>query len=407
MIGGMSKKLLDKNMKILMLGWELPPYNSGGLGVACYQLSRALAHKGVAIDFVLPPHAQSEPVDFMNIVTATPVETCDEQVSLPTSDLSSYTRSPEEIRSIQRDYTQFIDRYVLRSKPDIIHAHDWLTLEAGVRAKQRSGVPLVAHVHATEFDRAGGQPGHPLIHEIEQMGLLAADQIFAVSEATKQIIVREYRIPADKIKVVYNSAQNLPVHYTDMINYRYLHMLKQEGYTIVATIGRLTIQKGLSFFLEAAAKAYHRHGRMVFVIAGDGDQRNELIAMSADLGIADAVLFTGFVRGGAWRDVYNIADVFVMSSVSEPFGITALEAAQHTMAITLTNQSGVSEVLKNVLRYDFWDIDKLADQLIAVASSPALRHDLAANVGHEVSLMSWADTAQQLIHRYEVVRGRA
>lgn len=393
-------------MKILMLGWELPPYNSGGLGVACYQLSKALADQGVAIDFVLPPHAQSDPLDFMHVVTATPVETTNEFVE--THDvLYPYSRSTEELRTVQRDYMNFIEHYVVESKPDIIHAHDWLTMEAGIRAKRRSGTPLVAHVHATEFDRAGGQNGHPMIHEIEQMGLLAADQIFAVSEATKRIIVREYHIPADKVKVVYNSAENLPSHYTDMINYRYLHMLKQEGYTIVATIGRLTIQKGLGFFMEAAAKAYHRHGRMAFLIAGDGDQRNELVQMSADLGISDAVLFTGFVRGSAWRDVYNIADVFVMSSVSEPFGITALEAAQHNMAVTLTNQSGVSEVLKNVLRYDFWDVDKLADQLIALASSPALQHDLAQNVNHEVMQMSWADTAKQLIHRYDVVRGRA
>lgn len=393
-------------MKILMLGWELPPYNSGGLGVACYQLSKALADHGVALDFILPPHAQSEPVDFMNVVTATPVETTHEMVA--THDvLCPYSRAAEEIRTVQRDYSDFVEHFVMESCPDIIHAHDWLTMEAGIRAKQRSGIPLVAHVHATEFDRAGGKHGHPMIHEIEHMGLVAADQIFAVSEATKRIIVREYHIPESKIKVVYNSAENLPSHYTDMINYRYLHMLKQEGYTIVATIGRLTVQKGLGFFLEAAAKAYHRHGRMAFLIAGDGDQRNELVQMSADLGIADAVLFTGFVRGSAWRDVYNVSDVFVMSSVSEPFGITALEAAQHDMAISLTNQSGVSEVLKNVLRYDFWDIDTLADQLIAVASSPALQHDLAVNVGYEVSHMSWADTAKQLIHRYEVIRGHA
>lgn len=373
--------------------------------MACYHLSKALSSEGAQIDFVLPAHAKTEPVDFMNVVSV-PASTQTKHIT-PEYQHMAYSRAVDSLRDIQRDYETFIESYALESKPDVIHAHDWLTMEAGVRAKRRTGVPLIAHVHATEYDRAGGHRGHPLIHEIEQMGLLAADQIFAVSEATKRIIVSHYHIPADKIKVVYNSAQSLPTHYTDMINYRYIHLLKQEGYTVIATIGRLTVQKGLNFFLEAAAKAYNRHGRMVFIVAGDGDQRDELVHHSAKLGISDAVLFTGFVRGSAWRDVYNLADVFVMSSVSEPFGITALEAAQHGSAITLTHQSGVSEVLHNVLRYDFWDVDKLADQMIALASSPALAHDLSHNVAHEVSRMSWRDIAQQLLQRYEVLRGNA
>ncbi len=391
-------------MKILMLGWELPPYNSGGLGVACYELAKALAGHGAEIDFVLPAEAQHDNPEFMHVMNALPCESLPDarEVDLATALASKdpYTHSYDAVRRTQEHYKLFVEQYIAEHKPHVIHANDWLTLEAGAHAKNICGAPLIAQVHATEFDRAGGKRGNPLIHEIEQHGLLAADHIVAVSKATKRIIMREYGIPADKIEVIHNSHNKLPPHSTELMEYRYIEMLKNEGYTVVATIGRLTIQKGLSHFLRAAAKAYSRHSRMVFVLAGNGDQRDELIRLSADLGISDAVLFPGFVRGKAWRDMYNLADVFVMSSVSEPFGLTALEAAQHNTAISLTNQSGVSEVLQNVLRYDYWDEDRLADQLIALTSSNALKDELARNAALEVAGMSWASVAKQFMHKY-------
>lgn len=388
-----------RNMKILMLGWELPPYNSGGLGVACYQLAKALAHQGADIQFVLPSCAKYDDVEFMNIASPkiSPVDTAAVMIH-PAS--NPYLSDITVVRELQDEYEAFVESLVDEESPAVIHAHDWLTLGAGVRAKARSGAPLIAHVHATEYDRAGGGSGNPLIHEIEQHGLLMADHIIAVSNATKRLIVEKYHIPADKIEVIHNSMDALPTHTTDRLQYRYIEQLRDEGYIVVATIGRLTVQKGLTHFLRAAATAHAKYSRFVFLITGDGEQRDELIALSADLGISDAVLFTGFVRGGAWRDVYNLADVFVMSSVSEPFGLTALEAAQHGTAITLTKQSGVGEVLSNALHYDYWDEDRLADQLVALALSAPLRHELATNARHEVQQMSWSTVAERFTSRY-------
>ena len=381
-----------------MLGWELPPYNSGGLGVACYQLAKALSDQGADIQFVLPSSASYDEADFMKIVSPSrrPLPSSHPAVNPYASDFSA-------VQGLQDEYELFVEELVSKEPPQVIHAHDWLTLSAGAKAKQRSGAPLIAHVHATEFDRSGGTHGNPLIHEIEQQGLQMADHIIAVSSATKRLIVERYAIPADKIEVIHNSSEDLPSHTTDQQEYRYIERLKQEGYIVVATIGRLTVQKGLTHFMRAAALANDRYSRFVFLITGDGEQRDELIALSADLGIADAVLFTGFVRGKAWRDVYNLADVFVMSSISEPFGLTALEAAQHHTAIALTNQSGVREVLSNALSYDYWDERRLADQLVALALSAPLRHELATNALHEVMQLSWRSVAERFVRRYRAL----
>ena len=386
-------------MKILMLGWELPPYNSGGLGVACYQLAKALADHGADIQFVLPSTAKHDNPEFMSVLA--PVSKSG--VAPPASSFDPYTGDTEVVEALQHEYEEFVEQLIQLDQPDVIHAHDWLTLRAGMRAKQASGAPLIAHVHATEFDRAGGRDGNPLIHEIEQHGLLMADHIVAVSRATKQLIVERYGIPADKIEVIHNSAEMLAQHSTDAAQYRYIERLKLEGYTVVVTIGRLTLQKGLSHFLRAAERAHSRFGRFLFVIAGDGEQRDELIALSADLGISDVVLFTGFVRGQALRDIYNLADVFVMSSVSEPFGLTALEAAQHRTALSITNQSGVREVLHGALNYDYWDEKRLADQLVALALSESLRHELAHNAALEVFQMSWQKVASRFVDRYHAL----
>ena len=387
-------------MKILMLGWELPPYNSGGLGVACYHLAKALAAEGADIDFILPPSAQYDEPGFMNVLR--PTSTTETYSFTPGH--NPYTDDLITVRELQVEYERFVEEYVTVNKPAVVHANDWLTLGAGIRAKERTGVPLIAHVHATEFDRSGGSHGNPMIHEIEEQGLLMADHIVAVSNATKQTIIKRYGIPADKIEVIHNSSEAMVPHTTEMIQYRYIESLKSEGYIIVTTIGRLTVQKGLTYFLHAAAAAHKKYERFVFVICGDGEQRGELIQLSADLGIADSVLFTGFVRGKAWRDMYNLADVFVMSSVSEPFGLTALEAAQHDTAITLTRQSGASEVIRHTLNYDYWDVDRLADQLVNLALSPSLRQDLSENVRREVSLLSWKRVAEQFMNRYSTLK---
>jgi glycosyltransferase involved in cell wall biosynthesis len=397
-------------MKILMLGWELPPHNSGGLGVACYYLSKALARNGADIDFVVPYSAKHDNVDFMKIHSATQLSPL-HKFGMGAYDsnflLEEVSRDDlgelKTIRDVQKRYIQFVEELVEGKTFDAIHAHDWLTMEAGMLAKQLTNAPLVVHVHATEFDRAGGNQGNPIVHEIEYQGLMMADRILAVSAITKDIIVKKYGIPADKIEVVHNAIdpESLNDGYEyDNRTYRYLEGLKDEGYTIISAITRFTIQKGLANLVRAVARASEKYDRFALLLAGDGEQRDELIRLAADLGISDKIFFTGFVRGKQWRDAYSVSDVFVLSSISEPFGLTALEAAHHDNALIITNQSGVGEVLQSIFRYDFWDVERLADQLVGIATSPALKESLRTNVLNEYARISWHDVAKKCMSQY-------
>ena len=398
-------------MKILMLGWELPPHNSGGLGVACYHLAKAIAAQGVSIDFVVPYAAPHDDITFMNVRHATQYSPVYKfGMGAYSTDTSSIEGKPETkdhpgtIRSLQKKYATYIESLAKSEHYDAIHAHDWLTAEAGIRAKELFDIPLIIHVHATEFDRAGGNSGNPVIHEIEYQGLIAADRIVAVSEATKRIIIEKYHIPADKIDVVYNAIDPLSfsADYTyDKRTYRYLEHLKDNGYTIISAITRLTIQKGLTYLIEAFAKATTKHEKIALLLAGDGEQRDELIRLAAKYGISDKVFFTGFVRGKQWRDAYSVSDIFALSSISEPFGLTALEAAHHGNALVMTRQSGVSEVLGSIFTYDFWDTTTLADQIVGIAKSEALRTSLQQNIKYEYTRISWDDIAKKCIHNYK------
>jgi 4-alpha-glucanotransferase len=404
------------DMNILMLGWELPPHNSGGLGVACYHLSKALAHQGASIDFVLPYDAHHPGTEYMNIHAATRLNPIHkfglmgaydskyvDEIDLDAVDL----RDLQTMRGVQKRYVRFVERLIKIKKigmPDVIHAHDWLTMEAGMRAKELTDAPLIVHVHATEFDRAGSfGSGNPIVHEIEYQGLMMADRIIAVSEITKNIIIHKYHIPADKIEVVHNAIDlaSLGNYEYDKRTYKYLESLREEGYTVVSTVTRFTAQKGLVQLMRGMAKACSKHDKLVMLLAGDGEQRNELISLAADLGISDKVFFTGFVRGKQWRDAYSVADIFVMSSVSEPFGLTALEAAHHGTALIISKQSGVGEVLNSIFRYDFWDVDRLADQLVGIAKSPALCAQLKQDVKREYARLSWHDVARTCLHLYK------
>lgn len=395
-------------MNILMLGWELPPHNSGGLGVACYHMAKHLAFKGVDIDFVVPYKAE-HPIKFMKIhaaVNATP-----EQLMLPGAyDSSCYScvdqepcehLIPTSLRAQQKRYIKHVEKMMKTHTPDAIHAHDWLTFEAGIRAKQLSGRPLVAHVHATEFDRSGEHHGNPLVHEIEYNGLMMADHIIAVSNITKDLIVKEYGIPASKIEVVHNSidvSEYAPLAGDN--TYRYLSDMKARGYKVVVSVGRLTVQKGLHYLLEAARKAVTVEPKLLFLIAGSGELRDELLEKSAEYGIAKNIIFTGFIRGKAWRDAYAIGDIFIMPSVSEPFGLVALEAAGHENAIMMSKQSGAVEVLNNILKFDFWDTERMADQIVAVARHEVLCNTLKANVSDEYSRLSWHKAADTFMNIY-------
>lgn len=397
------------DMRILMLGWELPPHNSGGLGVACYQMSKALAARGASIDFIVPYSADHPGIDFMNVISVTDVSPDNiyygaYENGTPLS--ADYNYGLSGMRAVQKRYGDFAEKTARENPPDAIHAHDWLTMEAGVRAKAVSNAPLIVHVHATEFDRSGELYGNPLIHEVEQHGLMMADRIIAVSHITKDIIVEKYHIPADKVEVVYNSLDpsELPPHEYDTRTYRYIEGLKEQGYTVIGTLTRLTVQKGLSYFVKAAAKALQEHDKLVFLLLGTGEQRDELISLATELGIADKFIFGGFVRGRQWRDAYHLLDVFVMSSVSEPFGLTALEAAHHDTALMISNQSGVGEVLDSVYRFNYWDVDQLAKGMVEIATDKQLQRLLKDKAREEYLRISWGDVADQCIRLYGETR---
>ena len=387
-------------MRILMLGWELPPHNSGGLGVACYYMSKALAQKGASIDFILPYRATHD-APFMQVHSATQLDPRHRHGMVAYNSPGHAT----DISAVQSLYTQYVLHHLKTHTPQIIHAHDWLTIPAGILAKKASDAPLIVHVHATEYDRSGELYGNPLVHDIEQEGLIMADRIIAVSNITKQLIIDKYHIPADKIEVIHNSIDihDLGNHIYDTSTYLYLEMMKREGYKVVSSIGRLTIQKGLTYLLEAAARASEKSDNLLFLFVGDGEQRDELIHLSAELGISDKVFFTGFIRGQSWRDAYSVSDMFVMSSVSEPFGLTALEASAHHTAIILSKQSGVGEVLQNALRFDYWDTDKLADIMVNVAHSESLQKSLQDNAFHEFTHFSWTHVADKIHQTYQHV----
>ncbi len=382
--------------------------------MACLNLSRALAKDGAEIDFVIPYEAEHEDIKFMNVLSAMELDPLFRYgVGAYDSkfvDSALIPDAPAErmisIRDVQRNYCKFVEDYLMEYKPDVVHAHDWLTFEAGVLAKKNFGIPLIAHVHATEYDRSGMHGGNPLVHEIEREGLLLADKIIAVSQATKDIIVSKYDIPEDKIDVVYNSLDEdfIKSAYTyDDEDYKYLDSMKKMGYTIVSTVGRFTVQKGLVNLMRAAARAISKNPKLIFVFAGDGEQKQELLELSAKFGISKNVVFTGFVRGKKLRDVYQVSDIFVMSSISEPFGLTALEAAHHGDVLIITKQSGVSEVIRHAMEYDFWDEEKLADEIVAISKSRALKNTLKRGIMEEYLKISWQDVAKKVEQVYNEV----
>ncbi len=389
-----------------MLGWELPPHNSGGLGVACYQLCKALSKKNIDIDFIVPYTADHD-IDFMNVHAAHPqdVEAVIRSGMAYDSHLYRYFDGREELRSLHDQQAMFemsVGRLIAGLEFDVIHAHDWLTFRAGVRARQLSGKPLIAHVHSIESDRSGAKKGgNPLVREIEGLGLLMADKIIAVSQFTKDAIVREYAIPADKIDVVHNSIDLEMVQpLEDASAHTYLESMRANGYRVVVNIGRITIQKGLTNLLHAAQKVIAYQPKTLFLIVGSGDQYNELIELAAELGISRNVIFTGFQRGKKWRDSFAVADLFVMPSVSEPFGLTPLEAAGYGTPSLISKQSGVAEVFDNCLKVDFWDIDEMANQITSVVRNDGLRDELHANALKEYERLSWHPAAERLIDWY-------
>ena len=400
-------------MKVLMLGWELPPHNSGGLGTACYQLCKSLSKKNVDIEFMLP-YSADHGIDFMDVTAAHPQSVSEVLRSGIAYDSYKYiledgTEEWLDIYQQQELFEQTVAELVKEREFDIVHAHDWLTFRAALRVKEAKNCPIILHVHSVESDRSGNKYGNPLVKEIEGISLHIADRIIAVSEHTKRAIIRDYGVPADKIEVVHNSIDPTELAPLDDQNiYRYLEMMRGQGYRVVVNVGRLTIQKGLPNLLHAAKEVIAHNPKTLFLIVGSGEQYYELVDLASSLGIGQNIIFTDFQRGKNWRDAYAIGDLFVMPSVSEPFGLTPLEAIGYGTPALVSKQSGVSEILNNCLKVDYWDIDEMANQITAVMQNDALRDELRNNAYREYERMSWhtvSDKVKDLYHahRAEVV----
>ena len=391
-----------------MFGWEFPPHNSGGLGTACFGLTRALAKRRVEVLFVLPKKVGVSS-DFVNILFA---DTRKVKFLEVESSLKPYVTSEGYLR--ERDKTlsdiygntlmQEVRRYALRAREiakkerfDIIHAHDWLSFLAGVEAKKVSGKPLILHMHATEFDRTGGQGVNQDVYNIEREAMNYADGIIAVSNFTKQKIVEHYGIPADKIEVVHNGIDECD--YTSIPDR--LSELKNAGQKIVLFAGRITIQKGPEYFIRAAKRVLDMKQNVLFLIAGSGDMERQMMLEAATLGISDHVVFVGFLRGDDLNAVYRAADLFVMPSVSEPFGITPLESIIAGTPVLISKQSGVAEVLTHALKADFWDTEDMANKILGVVSHHSLWETLWGNSREEVKKVTWDAASRKCIDYYE------
>lgn len=394
-----------------MYGWELPPFNSGGLGVACLGLAQALASQGVNLNFILPKKFDLQ-INSFNLFFG---DNKDFDLTIFGNLLSPYIGSKEyealrkKLGNGQLGLSLFdeVENYALSAakiakKVDhkLIHSHDWLTFPAGIASKKVSNKPLVVHVHATEFDRTGGNNINQRVYEIERAGMEQANHVVAVSNYTKNILKNNYGIKDEKISVVFNGInlaeypQKLDASYYD------LSQLKKNGSQIVVFVGRITLQKGLDYFLKAAKEVLKYKPKTYFVICGSGDMEYQMIDLSSHLGIAQNVIFTGFLRGNELNSIYKFADLFVMPSVSEPFGISALEALANQTPVLVSKQSGVSEALNHALKVDFWDTDEIANQIVSVLDHESLKNSLMVNGLQDLNKLSWNEAAKKMIGIY-------
>ncbi len=397
-------------MKVLMFGWEFPPFHMGGLGTACYGLTKGLTEKNVDITFVLP----KLPFEIKSHVKLVSADEIKIKLKKITSLLVPYVSSEgyDDIRrktpfsniygkdlfaEVQR-FAQVAELLAENEDFDIIHAHDWMTFPAAIRVKKKSGKPLVVHVHATEFDRTGGNSVNQTVYELERQGMHSADHIIAVSNFTKDKIVNHYGIHPDKVTVVHNAIEESNGFGHEAGNEEFKIKEKDK---IVLFLGRITLQKGPDYFVYAAKKVLEKMNNVKFVIAGDGDMLPSIINKAAEMGIADKVLFTGFLRGKDIDRAYKMADVYVMPSVSEPFGLTPLEAMRNNTPVIISKQSGVSEVIKHCLKCDFWDVDELANKIFAVLNYSALNRSLKENGNAEIKKLNWEVPANKCIEVYQ------
>ena len=421
-----------------MFGWEFPPHIAGGLGTACEGIVKGLAHNGVETLFVMPNASGDEDQSATTILNASDVEvrnvstTVEEFIDktkfvyvdsslVPYVDPEEYFSAIEEMKRNSRTETtvgfgqkfkfsgkygaslmeevaryaqvggtlamQYADRF------DVIHAHDWLTYLAGIAAKELTGKPLVVHVHATSYDRGDEKHIDTRVLDIETRGMQAADRVVTVSDLTRGIVINRYHIDPAKVVTVHNAV--------DFSGRENLQVARGVRDKVVTFLGRITVQKGPEYFIEAAAKVLKRTENVRFVMAGSGDMMNRAIRQVARLGISDRFHFTGFLRGADVQKMFALSDVYIMPSVSEPFGISPLEAMRTGVPSIISHQSGAAEVLKYAFKVDFWDVDAMADDIYALLQYPVLS-DFAAKKGFdEVNELKWNNATAKLKKVYE------
>lgn len=425
-------------MRVLMFGWEFPPHIAGGLGTACYGLTKSMTAQGCDITFIVPKAYGDEDQSFIRVKNASDVEASYRQVIddpvfkeklkiiqidsnlIPYLGEDEYATFRDEERSskgkqkqdIWRSRYSFSGKYgenlmeevaryavvaatvakELEGQFDVIHAHDWLTYYAGIAAKQVSGKPLVVHMHATEYDRSG-ENINTVVAAIEKGGMMAADAVCAVSNLTRQIVIEKYGIPAEKVFTVHNGVMFKPSDDNEI----------ERGVDdkIVTFLGRITFQKGPDYFVEAAAKVLARMDNVRFVMAGSGDMLNHIISRVAKLGISDRFHFTGFLKGDDVQKMFALSDIYIMPSVSEPFGISPLEAMRSGVPVIISKQSGVAEVLDNAVKVDYWDVDAMADSIYSLLKYPALGKMIKEKGSDEVSAIKWDSAAGKIIDIYK------
>ena len=427
-------------MKVLMFGWEFPPHIAGGLGTACEGIVKGLAHNGVETLFVMPSASGDEDQSCATILNASDVavqhvsDTVEEFLDkvkfihvdsniVPYVDPDEYFEAIEKMKRGQVHETtvgfgqkfkfsgkyganllEEVSRYAQvggtiamqhAGEFDVIHAHDWLTYLAGIAAKELTGKPLVVHVHATSFDRGTEDMIDSRVFDIEKRGMMAADRVITVSDLTRNIVINKYGIDPSKVVTVHNAV--------DFSGREDMDVHRGVRDKVVTFLGRITFQKGPEYFIEAAAKVLKRTEGVRFVMAGSGDMMNQCIRHVARLGISDRFHFTGFLRGAEVQKMFAMSDVYIMPSVSEPFGISPLEAMRTNVPSIISNQSGAAEVLEYAFKVDFWDVDAMADKIYALLKYPALASFAARQGYDEVNRLKWNIVTAKMKKVYESV----
>lgn len=415
-------------MKVLMFGWEFPPHITGGLGTACYGLAKGLLKQGVEVIFVVPKAYGDEDHSVARIVNASNIEIDYRNQIYQTywrnltyievgSNLVPYMGFEDYLRlenkaiagdrfnaenfykrrfnfsgKYQSNLMDEVKQYAMVASTiaqqhdyDLIHAHDWLCYEAGIAAKAASGKPLVIHVHATEFDRSG-ENVNQVVYDIERRGMHAADKVMTVSNLTRQIVVERYGVDPRKVFTVYNAVEPIK-------NEKQIVKEKHFKEKIVTFLGRVTFQKGPEYFVEAANRILQTDDNVRFVMAGSGDLLNKVVRRVAELGLGTKFHFTGFLKGLDVDRMFLMSDVYVMPSISEPFGISPLEAMRAGVPVVISNQSGCAEILQHALKVDFWDIDAMANAIHGLLHYPTLHKLFSKNGAEEVDNLKWENAA--------------